>query len=146
MAGMLDKIAARRAELDALAEQLARQLEEVRAEAEELAVAEKVLRRLEEQVAAEPVVAAPGHVAGRTVLLVPHRERGLDESALPVEYRRVWQVVWQADGAVMAKQVCTALGQDIQPRQVEPMRGKLSRLAQRGWLRKTADGRFTATP
>ena len=50
----------------------------------------------------------------------------------------------QADGAVKAKQVCTALGQGAEPRQVEPMRGKLSRLAQRGWPRKTGDGRFTA--
>lgn len=43
----------------------------------------------------------------------------------------------------MAKDVCTALGLGVEPRHVEPMRGKLSRLAQRGWLRKTANGRFT---
>jgi hypothetical protein len=41
----------------------------------------------------------------------------------------------------MAKDVCAALDLGVEPRQVE--RGKLSRLAQCGWLRKTASGRFT---
>ena len=45
----LEKIAGRRAELDELAESPAKQLAEVDAEREELAVAERVLRRLYEQ-------------------------------------------------------------------------------------------------
>ncbi|KPI06330.1 hypothetical protein OK006_6475 [Actinobacteria bacterium OK006] len=45
----LEKMAGRRAELDELAESLAKQLAEVDAEREELAVAERVLRRLSEQ-------------------------------------------------------------------------------------------------
>ncbi|GAB2445529.1 hypothetical protein [Streptomyces incanus] len=67
----------------------------------------------------------------------------MDEAALPSEYRRIWHVVEAVDGPGTAKDVCTALGPGIEPRQVEPMRDKLSRLAQRGWLRKTPDGRFT---
>lgn len=31
---------------------------------------------------------------------------------------------------------------DVQPKQVEPMRGKLKRLAERGWLHRTPAGRF----
>ncbi len=45
----LEKIAARRAELDQLAESLTKQLAEVEGEREELVVAERVLRRLYEQ-------------------------------------------------------------------------------------------------
>ncbi|MEU5025054.1 hypothetical protein [Streptomyces milbemycinicus] len=63
---VLERVAARRAELDGLEEQLVKQLPEVRSERDELAVAERVLLRMAEQIAAErdtassPVV----HVAG----------------------------------------------------------------------------------
>ncbi|WP_157881320.1 hypothetical protein [Streptomyces phaeochromogenes] len=46
---LLERITARRAELDELEEQLAKQLAEVRAERDELAVAERVLERMSEQ-------------------------------------------------------------------------------------------------
>ena len=42
-------ITARRSELDTLAEQLTKQLEEVQVERDELAIAERVLNRLAEQ-------------------------------------------------------------------------------------------------
>ncbi|MFD5057917.1 hypothetical protein [Streptomyces sp. NPDC058394] len=42
----LERITARRGELDVLAEELAKQLQEVQAEREELVVAERVLNRL----------------------------------------------------------------------------------------------------
>ncbi|MFI9761087.1 hypothetical protein ACIHFB_24440 [Streptomyces sp. NPDC051963] len=65
----LEKIAARRVELDQLAEALAKQLAEVDAEREELAVAERVLRRLYEQeveaVAEEADAGAPQRVRSR---------------------------------------------------------------------------------
>ncbi|MEV4924820.1 hypothetical protein [Streptomyces roseoverticillatus] len=48
------RIAARRAELDGLEEQLVKQLAEVRAERDELAVAERVWQRMSEQFADEP--------------------------------------------------------------------------------------------
>ena len=68
-------------------------------------------------------------VGGRAVLLVPHRERGTDTAALPAEYRQIFEAVSAADGPVMAKEVCAALGAGYTPREVEPMRGKLGRLA-----------------
>jgi cytochrome c553 len=46
--GDLERIIARRSELDTLAEELAKQLQEVQAEREELLVAERVLNRLAE--------------------------------------------------------------------------------------------------
>jgi len=52
-------ITARRSELDALAEQLTKQLQEVQAERDELAIAERVLNRLAEQVQADVEAAAP---------------------------------------------------------------------------------------
>ncbi|RMB80163.1 hypothetical protein [Streptomyces shenzhenensis] len=50
---LLERITARCAELDELEEQLANQLVEVRAERDELAVAEKVLERMSEQLACD---------------------------------------------------------------------------------------------
>ncbi|MFE9491745.1 hypothetical protein ACFYNF_35785, partial [Streptomyces sp. NPDC006641] len=87
---VLERIAARRAELDGLEEQLVKQLSEVRAERDELAVAERVWQRMSEQLADErteagsPVV----QVAGRAVRLIPDRGPGVAESALPAEYQR----------------------------------------------------------
>ncbi|MFF3735526.1 hypothetical protein ACFYXM_36020 [Streptomyces sp. NPDC002476] len=76
---LLERITARRAELDELEEQLAKELAEVRAERDELAVAERVFERLSEQLADERASAAPvpGQVGGRAVMLVPHREPGV---------------------------------------------------------------------
>ncbi|MFJ7527917.1 hypothetical protein ACIQ1S_23680 [Streptomyces griseus] len=48
---LLERITARRAELNQLEERLAKQLTEVRAERDELAVAEGVLERVSEQIA-----------------------------------------------------------------------------------------------
>ncbi len=56
---LLDRITTRRAELDELEEQLATQLEAVRAERDELAVAERVLERVSEQLAEERASARP---------------------------------------------------------------------------------------
>ncbi|MGW4518375.1 hypothetical protein ACWEO4_42190 [Streptomyces sp. NPDC004393] len=75
---LLERITARRAELNELEEQLAKQLAEVRAERNELAVAERVLERVSEQLADEraSVTPAPGQVGGRAVMLIPHRTSG----------------------------------------------------------------------
>jgi hypothetical protein len=61
-------ITARRAELDELEQRLTKQLTEVRAERDELAVAERVLERVSEQIADERVSASPvpAQVDGRS--------------------------------------------------------------------------------
>ncbi|MFD8005249.1 hypothetical protein [Streptomyces mirabilis] len=143
---LLERITARRAELDELEEQLAKQLAEVRAERDELAVAERVLERMSEQLAVERSSVAPalGQVGGQAVMLVPHRTPSMEEAALPPEYQRILAVVRQAAGPLMARQVGEVLGVDISVRaKLEPLRGKLVRLADRSWLRKLPDGRFT---
>ncbi|MFJ4428390.1 hypothetical protein [Streptomyces bobili] len=56
---LLVRITARRAELDELEERLTKQLTEGRAERDELAVAERVLERVSEQIADERVSATP---------------------------------------------------------------------------------------
>ncbi|MCX5317633.1 hypothetical protein [Streptomyces sp. NBC_00154] len=140
-----ERIAARRAELDELEEQLVKQLDQVRDERDELAVAERVWRRMAERFAGERVAAAPAavQVAGRAVLLVPHREGGVDEAVLP-EYQRILAAVRQAGAPVATRAVGETLGLDTGVRgKLEPLRGKLTRLAERGWLRKQSDGRYS---
>ncbi|MEV7084400.1 hypothetical protein AB0O07_00615 [Streptomyces sp. NPDC093085] len=63
---LLERITARRAELDEIEEQLAKRLVEVRAERDELAVAERVLERMTGQLAEERSSArpTPGQVGG----------------------------------------------------------------------------------
>jgi hypothetical protein len=74
-----------------------KQLQEVQAEREELVIAEWVLHRLAEQDrAAEEAIAAvapaPVRVAGRSVLLIPHRSETPDEGGLcPLTTARSWR-------------------------------------------------------
>ncbi|GAA2939928.1 hypothetical protein [Streptomyces enissocaesilis] len=143
---LLERITARRAELDEVEEQLAKQLAEVRTERDELAVAERALERMSEQLADERASAAPtaGQVGGRAVMLIPHCTSGVEEATLPPDYQRILAAVRQAAGPVMARQVGDVLGVDVSVRaKLEPLRGKLLRLSDRGWLRKLSDGRFT---
>lgn len=85
----------------------------------------------------------PGQVAGRTVMLIPHREPGVEEDSLPWD-QRIIAAVRQAAGPVMAREVGEVVGVDVSVRaKLEPLRSKLVRLADRGWLRKLPDGRFT---
>lgn len=139
---LLERITARRAELDELEEQLTKQLAEVRAERDELAVAERVLERVSDQLANER--ASTGQVGGQAIMLIPHRAPGVEEVTLPPDYQRILAAVRQAAGPVMARQVGEVLGVDVSVRaKLEPLRGRLVRLADRGWLRKLPDGRFT---
>lgn len=95
----------------------------------------------EERVSPGPV---PGQVGGRAVMLIPHREPGSDEGMLPPDYQRIIAAVRQAAGPVMAREVGEVVGVDVSVRsKLEPLRGKLVRLVDRGWLRKLPDGRFT---
>jgi hypothetical protein len=146
----LERITARRGELDALAEELGKRLREVEAEREELMIAERVLHRLAEQdrIEAEAAVAvapAKAQVAGRAVLLIPHRGDGLDETTLPGDYRKILAIVRAADGPVQFRVVGEELGVEVGLHgKLEPLRAKMTKLADRGWLHKRPDGRFTA--
>lgn len=143
---LLERITARRAELDDLEAQLTGQLAEVRSERDELAVAERVLERVSDEIAGEraSISPAPSQVAGRAVMLVPHRSPDTQETMLPPDYQRILTTVRQVGGPVTARQVGETLGVDVAVKsKLEPLRGKLIRLTDRGWLRKQPDGRFT---
>jgi hypothetical protein len=88
---LLDRIAARRAELNVLAEQLVKQLAEVRAERDELVVAERVVQRISEQGSGEYTSLAPPEVrvGGRPVLPVPAGVGGAGPDALPPGYELI---------------------------------------------------------
>lgn len=93
--------------------------------------------------AGSPVV----QVAGRAMRLVPDRGPGVAESALPADYQRILTAVRQAVGPVSTGQVGEVLGLDTGVRgKLEPLRGKLTKLADRGWLHKRPDGQFTTRP
>ena len=142
-------ITTRRGELDSLAEQLTKQLQEVQVERDELAIAERVLNRLAEQAQADAEAVAPvsAKVAGRAVLLIPHRSDAADEDALPGDYRKILAIVRKADGPVQVRVVGERLGLETSVRgKLEPLRAKMTKLADRGWLHKRPDGRFTARP
>lgn len=87
----------------------------------------------------EPVVVTPGAAGMR---LVPDRVDGMGLEALTSDYRRIMEIVAGADGPVMAKDVARALGRELTPGKVEPVRGQLRKLADRGWLARTGAGRY----
>ncbi len=116
----LERITARRNELDTLAEELAKQLTEVQAEREELVIAERVLHRPAEQHRA--VAAAP-----------------------PADYRKILAIVRAADGPVQVRAVGEELGLEVTARgKLQPLRAKMTKLADRGRLHKRPDGRYAA--
>ncbi len=145
----LERITARRDELDALAGELAKRLGEVEAEREELGIAERVLRRLVEQdwadtEAAEAAAPVKAQVAGRALLMIPHRGETGNEAALPADYCRILAIVRAAGGPVQVKAVGEELGLEVGVRgKLEPLRAKMTKLADRGWLHKRPDGKFT---
>ncbi|UKY54901.1 hypothetical protein [Streptomyces inhibens] len=141
-----ERITARRAELDELEEELVKQLSEVR---DELAVAVRVWQRMSEQLADERATAGSPvvQVAGRAVRLVPDRASGVAESALPADYQRILAAVRQASGPVATRAVGEALGLDTGVRgKLEPLRGKLTKLADRGWLHKRVTASSPCAP
>ena len=145
---MLSRIAARRAELDLLEEELVKRLTDVRIERDELVVAERVVQRISEQGFGEYPSLAPAlpeaQVGGRSVLLISARVGDLDAEALPPDYQRILAIMRDAAGPVKVKEVGGKLGLPVEVRgKPEPLRGMLNKLADRGWQRKLADGRFT---
>ncbi|MGP3732156.1 hypothetical protein ACTWJ9_02850 [Streptomyces sp. GDS52] len=131
-------------------QELAKRLQEVQAEREELLIAERVLNRLTEQdraaaEAAAAVAPTPARVAGRAVLLIPHRSETPDDAALPADHRKILAIVRAADGPVQVRAVGEELGLQVTVRgKLEPLPAKMTKLADHGRLRKRGDGWFTA--
>ncbi|MCW8103421.1 hypothetical protein [Streptomyces tauricus] len=143
----------RRMRLTERAELLRKELAEIDAELGRLEAAEVVFgqwaeatdggRRPSDIVEPEPeperVAAGPGAGGMR---LVPDRVEGMGLQALPSEYQQIMEIVAGADGPVMARDVAVALGRELAPGKVEPVRGQLRKPADRGWLKRTGSGRY----
>ncbi|MBU3865338.1 hypothetical protein KN815_15040 [Streptomyces sp. 4503] len=83
-------------------------------------------------------------MAGRAVLLTPHRGETGDEATLPADYRRILAIVRAAGGPVQVRTVGEELGLEVGVRgKLEPLRAKMTKVADRGWLHKRPDGKFT---
>ncbi|MGW1365398.1 hypothetical protein ACWCQP_49860 [Streptomyces chartreusis] len=89
----------------------------------------------------EPVAVTVGPGAGG-MRVVPDRVEGMGLEALTSEYRRIMEIVAGSDGPVMAKNVAVGLGRETTPGKIEPVRGQLRKLSDRGWLVRTASGRY----
>jgi hypothetical protein len=140
-----------RVQLAERAELLRKELAEIETRVDRLEAAEVVYGQWAEEtdcgrrpsgiVSPEPVrvVAGPGSGGMR---LVPDRAAGMGLESLTSEYRRITEIVTGADGPVMAKDVARALGRELTPGKVEPVRSQLRKLADRGWISRTGAGRY----
>ncbi|NBE98127.1 hypothetical protein FE391_33720 [Nonomuraea sp. KC401] len=149
MSSLLERIAARRAELTEQAQHLTKQLTDVQHELDRVSVAEQVVT----QMLAEPEPAdrdmpapAPGTATsaspGSGPMIIPYRHQVSGTGELPADYRLLLQTVTDADHPLICKHICQAAGLGTESGQVEGTRAKLNRLAERGWLRKMPNGSF----
>ncbi|MDQ1073638.1 hypothetical protein [Streptomyces canus] len=147
MVGVLTWTIEQRMRLTERAEPLRKELAEIDAELGRLEAAEVVFGQWAEatdggrqpSVEPEPVVVTPGAGGMR---LIPDREKGMGVEVLTPEYRRIKEIVVKASGPVMAKDVALALSRENTPAKVEPVRGQLRKLSDRGWLTRTGSERY----
>jgi hypothetical protein len=153
----------RRVVLEQRADQLRKQLADTEAEVARLEAAEIVYQQYQEDAdAGHPDAAAwqqaleeatggapavPSQSAGATPgaagqLLIGHRGPDSRPEDLPADYRAIMEVVAGGGGPLQAKDVARELGLELLPAKVEPVRGKLRRLAERGWITRTPAGRY----
>jgi hypothetical protein len=78
---------------------------------------------------------------GRVPVMLAAQESG-DATVLSEPYRRILVVFAQAGGPLRCKAVCEGVGAGTTANQVEAMRSKLKRLAERGILAESEPGLF----
>jgi hypothetical protein len=142
---VLDQIAGRRTELTGEVELLRKQLADAEHELERLVIAEQVITEL-----TADATAGAGPARQGFGMLVPPRSQASGPDDLPGDYRSLLDAVAAAaaetGGPVTCAQAAQRAGLDLTGRQSENVRAKLRRLEDRGWLRRTATGRFTTAP
>jgi len=83
-------------------------------------------------------------------LLVPPRSQASGPGDLPGDFRSLLEAVSAAAAETGGPVTCTVAAQraglDVTGRHSENVRAKLKRLEDRGWLRRTAAGKFTIAP
>jgi hypothetical protein len=137
-------------------------LEECREEAERAGEAVSAAERVHERavIAREELAAAlatAGEAAGRPRgperavvpgTVVPVRSAGLSVLVLAPDYQRILELlddIAREDGSPLnCRQIAQRLGWETSAAGVEGVRAKARRLAERGWLTKESDGRFSA--
>jgi predicted transcriptional regulator of viral defense system len=81
---------------------------------------------------------------------VPPRGQASGPGDLPGDYRSLLEAVAAAaaetGGPVTCATAASRAGLDVTGRQSENVRAKLKRLEDRGWLRRTAAGKFAIAP
>ncbi|WP_338898605.1 winged-helix domain-containing protein [Streptomyces sp. TG1A-60] len=75
-------------------------------------------------------------------LLIPHHGPDTGTDDLPADYQKIMEIVAGGDSPLQAKDVARELGLDAVPAMAEPVRGKLRKLAERGWITRTPAGRY----
>jgi hypothetical protein len=148
---LAERIASREAELAGEVEQLRKQLAGAERELERLVIAGQVIAQLaagDAAAAGEPGAAGPAQRGFG--LLVPPRSQASGPGDLPGDYRSLLEAVAAATAEAGGPVTCAVAGQragiDVSGRQSEGVRAKLKRLEDRGWLRRTAAGKYAIAP
>ena len=147
---VLDRITGRRTQLTGEVELLRKQLAGAEHELDRLVIAEQVITQLTDDDTGGGEPAGTGPAQRGFGLLVPPRSQASGPGDLPEDYRSLLEAVAAAaaetGGPVTCAQAARRAGIDVTGRQTENVRAKLKRLGDRGWLRRTAAGRFTTAP
>jgi hypothetical protein len=147
---LTERITGRVTELTGEVELLRKQLADAEHELERLVIAGQVITQL---MAGDALAGEPGGTgpAQRGFgLLVPPRSQASGPGDLPDGYRSLLEAVAavaaETGGAVTCVQAAARAGLEVTGRQSENVRARLKRLEDRGWLRRSATGRFTIAP
>jgi hypothetical protein len=146
---LTERITGRVTELTGEVELLRKQLADAEHELERLVIARQVITQLTaDDAAGGPGAAGPAQRGFG--LLVPPRSQASGTGDLPDDYRSLVEAVAAAaaetGGAVTCVMAAQRAGLDLTGRQSENIRAKLKRLEDRGWLRRTAAGKFAIAP
>ncbi len=146
---LAERITGRVAELTGEVEMLRKQLADAEHELERLEIAAQVITQLTaDDAVGEPAGSGPAQRGFG--LLVPPRSQASGTGDLPDDYRSLVEAVAAAaaetGGPVTCAMAAQRAGLDVTGRQSENVRAKLKRLEDRGWLRRTAAGKFTIAP
>lgn len=147
---LTERITGRAAELAGEVELLRKQLADAERELERLVIAGQVITQLMADDAAAGGPAAAGPAQRGSGMLVPPRSQASGPGDLPDDYRSLVEAVAAAaaetGGPVTCATAAQRAGIDVSGRQSENVRAKLKRLEDRGWLRRTAAGKFAIAP
>lgn len=98
------------------------------------------------EVPRDPVVsmASSGNDGALPPTHVPVWRAGLGQDALPVGYRRLWQVLCVSARSVRLRELTEPLDLEATASKIEGLRSKLKRLKARGWVVEESAGWFRA--